>query len=126
MATKHTPGPWKWSEEERDCGFPNNPFSMVLRGPDTKAVLDAKAFHEDAWLNSDYDGEAAEANSLLIAAAPELLEALEVLHRKLVDRYDVDYPGENLAQYQPEVKLAEAAIRKAKGDRSRAPKEGTE
>lgn len=68
--TKHTPGPWYADPSKRVTGFAvthdgePNPLAIALRKPKnsySKGIPDTKAL----------------ANARLIAAAPELLEALE-------------------------------------------------
>lgn len=55
--------------------------------------------------------EEAAANARLIAAAPELLEALEAC----LERSEGEYPEEQWAEYYPEIFHAREAIAKAKG-----------
>ncbi|HEX3941609.1 MAG TPA: hypothetical protein VHX11_09025 [Acidobacteriaceae bacterium] len=88
--TKHTPGPWSRYNEER-CS--NIFLESHCHGSVCKI---ANNLH-------------AEANARLIAAAPELLEALE----RLIAR-----AGENLrgGMMWSEITQAKAAIRKAKGE----------
>ena len=57
----HTPGPWKWEDDNH-----------VLWAQGGKKVIDA-APYEGMWLA----GENEEADARLIAAAPDLLEALQ-------------------------------------------------
>lgn len=62
---KHTPGPWIWGDEHRGlygCG-PNNEVLNYAR-------------YEGMWVGF---GEVGTANARLIAAAPEMLEALELV-----------------------------------------------
>lgn len=89
---KHTPGPW-------DCGVVVN-----LRCIDT----DEFGF-SIAWINTDNHNkiEEAKANARLIAAAPELLEALE----EIVSAAD----GDGWSQLDADLRKARAAIAKATG-----------
>jgi hypothetical protein len=70
--SKHTPGPWAWANVPTSCGvcFKIGPL-YVERGTESHACIYA-----------DYPGKMAlelgEANARLIAAAPELLEALKL------------------------------------------------
>ena len=88
---KHTPGPWKQSigtEETTiviDMGFPSIPFKHVCR----------------------VYGSNREANAQLIAAAPDLLEALEAI----MDGFD----GEEFRYIYSDISKAVAAISKARG-----------
>lgn len=61
----HTPGPWIWEAEYGDS---------TLWGPGGAKVL-SYAPYEGLWRNEDAQSEA---DMRLIAAAPELLEALEI------------------------------------------------
>jgi len=92
MSSKNTPGPW--SVEEMPSGRLTVTAGQFFVAGDT-----------NEWGLSDADAR-------LIAAAPELLEALVRLEAELVqDKYGEDYepsPFENLA-------LARAAIAKAMG-----------
>lgn len=56
--TKYTPGPWAWT-------------GSFFKGSDGKVIVTR------SW--NDTEAEEAEANAKLIAAAPELIEALEKL-----------------------------------------------
>lgn len=62
MATKHTPGPWK-------CGGHKG---RIIYAPDGFAVGDATVFH-------GRNPDDTEHNARLMAAAPEMLAALERL-----------------------------------------------
>ena len=67
-ANKHTPGPWRYEGAEVWATAPMR-FNLTTAGTPMIATL---CKHEDA------DGRfPVEANARLIAAAPELLEALE-------------------------------------------------
>lgn len=86
--SKYTPGPWAWLVDDK-CIW------IGVRGS-------ANYLHTFAEVDyDDVDHEEAEANALLIAAAPELLEALCLL----VDR--IESPDGN------PIKKARAAIAKA-------------
>ena len=67
--TKHTPGPWAvrphWSDDSKLEVFPTRPDQDCTVG----------AWAEIAEVSEGGDGETAEANARLIAAAPDLLEA---------------------------------------------------
>ena len=67
-ATKHTPGPWRYEGAEVWATAPMR-FNLTTAGTPMIATL---CKHEDAD-----GGFPVEANARLIAAAPELLEALE-------------------------------------------------
>lgn len=91
MKTKHTPGPWRyWTqrrpESEDTCTFRNLDGAEILRAVTVTLT---------------------ESDARLIAAAPELLAALE----ELVNAYI----GDVTATRAPEVIAARAAIAKATG-----------
>lgn len=90
---KHTPGPWEAWPMEDGC-------SVAYR------INDARGY--EIGVTSGRDGEGEEvANARLIAAAPELLEALTRLRR---------VAGVELGATRPDVlEQAEAAIAKAEG-----------
>ncbi len=66
MAMKHTPGPWKAHPIETNYGLPYTPVAA--------STLIAKVYS-----TAFGDHAQSEANARLIAAAPDLLEALEWL-----------------------------------------------
>ena len=104
MTTKHTPGPWTI-----DPRYVNEPVQEVY-GPDC-VVGDARAgFVPQNDRERKLAGEVAHANARLIAAAPELLEAL----RELAALVDAIRSGD----YQPDsftTQPARAAIARAEG-----------
>ena len=89
---KHTPGPWSV--------VANGGHSYTIRGSRNEAICDTSI-----WLHSDPHSES-RANAHLIAAAPDLLEALEDL--LTICDGDPDEPDE--------IGWARAAIAKAKGE----------
>lgn len=96
--SKHTPGPWRING--------NNMFRWI--------VADSEVFTHSGDVNrSAYGGNMVcesvhKANARLIAAAPELLEAL----KEIVDAAD----GAGWEQLDPSFKKARAAIAKATGE----------
>lgn len=84
---KHTPGPWRKS-------------GVIIKGANGEAVCFLSQRNDD---HRKPDGEL-EANARLIAAAPKLLEALEVI----VAAFDGDIADA--------LKAAQAAIAEAKGE----------
>lgn len=106
MNTKHTPGPWKWDGQL-------SLFKIECSGGH---IIDS-APYEGSWL-SRYKPAEDEANARLIAAAPELLEALARIDQ---------WPDEPIEDFRPdgavygeisvgEMKAIRAAIAKATGD----------
>ncbi len=90
--SKHTPGPWTHGPESRD-----------ICGPDDESVASAATWRPESE---------EVANARLIAAAPELLAALETLLTAVDDAVDV----EAQASWQGAATDAEIAIAKAKGE----------
>lgn len=95
METKHTPGPWQL---ERLTG--DHDIGIRVTGP---VVSGYTAFIRTGWPHENQRVEQ-EANAKLIAAAPDLLEALMTL----VSSYDAE---DSFA----ELTVARAAIAKATG-----------
>jgi hypothetical protein len=91
---KHTPGPWIWGADYR---------GLYGAGPDNE-VLD-HAHYEGMWL-AHHDNRVANAN--LISAAPELLEALQIIIG------DIEQSPRHFSISQ-KVAIARAAISKATG-----------
>lgn len=90
----HTPGPWKWDGDYRGLASANG-----------QEVLHWEPY-EGMWLHHRELNRDDDAN--LIAAAPELLEALEELSRVYAN-------GDFESEFKPALKRAEAAIAKARG-----------
>ena len=103
---KGTPGPWEIKPEEVDRPY------IRIRG----TRLGGR-FKVANVLSPDYDGvhhrEADEtrANARLIAAAPELLEALQLAEKAMVEGRNVTYP-----EWYGVINKARAAITKATGE----------
>jgi hypothetical protein len=92
METKHTPGPWTAEEKNgRGMGWKAGP----------------------AWLGEKAWSEECAANARLIAAAPDLLEALQ----EIVSAAD----GEGWSQLDAAFSKARAAIAKATGQKGGKP-----
>lgn len=70
MSTQHTPGPWRYVP---DVSLHN---TALVYGPDKFLVADAGRIHRR-------NPDETRANALLIAAAPDLLEALTLAVRYL-------------------------------------------
>ena len=100
--SKHTPGPW-WLDHGDDV----NLFNHVGISAETHELL-----AQVVWrLDDDKSTPECEANARLIAAAPDLLEALETA------LYGWQREFEYLAKRTPEwVTKARAAIAKATGE----------
>lgn len=99
---KHTPGPWEWSEDSPDAVLRGGDRDVVLRpnygtcAGDIYGIIMAKKEDKD-----------------LIAAAPELLEALEYLLGQCEEneRNDMNFMGISMFAKEQATK----AIQKASG-----------
>lgn len=102
--SKHTPGPWEWlADEDRheaDC-------VPVMAKDGTLQIADIFAGTVNG---SDMSVDEAEANARLIAAAPDLLEALEQLAAYGDPEMDatVQLPWEDVAKARAAIAKAEA------------------
>jgi len=100
MSSKHTPGPW-WIE--KDGSDENNNEVNVINGSDGTMIV---------------YGQANDADARLIAAAPELLDALQYLaadFRSVVNSEFATHRNHDPAKYDPAYSKAMAAIAKAIG-----------
>lgn len=107
--SKHTPGPWK-----------------VFENPEGLPVVESTGPHADAvahirWARREADGAEVDANARLIAAAPDLLEALRLAIQfvekpKLVDALrDLPDGWAEPVSRDATLQAARAAIAKATG-----------
>ncbi len=105
---RHTPGPWRWEPDARDDEHRKDRLVSDGPGPlnhDDVLTWDTDEPVGDAWVG------VSEADARLIAAAPELADALE----ELVDLVKVlheHYQGED-APYPEELDRARAALKAA-------------
>jgi len=93
---KHTPGPWFYDEDFQLIETDDGQFLASMKFSQSPAV------------------GAAGANGKLIAAAPELLQALREIADDYEDRFDLDDPSTNPG-IKLAIKQARAAITKAEG-----------
>lgn len=101
MKTSHTPGPWEVFDSMEDGD------TYGIDGADGSAVV------YYGYRNKE-EGIPEKANARLIAAAPELLEALEALDNYVSNNLTTEYPTGvdiNAAPFE----VARAAIAKARG-----------
>ena len=96
--SKHTPGPWTANKPTRDNGRAEIHAGCMLVAQAFNWMLDAEG-DEQCW-----------ADAHLIAAAPDLLEAL----KEIVDAAD----GAGWEQLDPSFKKARTAIAKATGEQA--------
>jgi hypothetical protein len=112
MEAKHTPGPW--IQVFRADNKTMQRYIVNETGVTGFPVYIATVESETDHPRNSYraPGLEAEANARLLAAAPELLEALE--HMVAVSNWATTIQSEE--QYDEMIASAEAAIRKAKGE----------
>lgn len=98
----HTPGPWRWYSQPGDAKgqYADKCRSFTIESDTRKHMFDTQAWKYsddvDVW-------DEVEANAALIAAAPELLEALQ----------EFIECGPNAGHNQDLIVMAQAAITKA-------------
>jgi vacuolar-type H+-ATPase subunit C/Vma6 len=100
--SKHTPGPWKVETGSRNLRIKasvGRQIASIVRHPGDNPEIPMREF-----IASDID----RANAHLIAAAPEMLEALESIEKEL---RDYGY------KYTSGIDLVLKAIRKARGEK---------
>jgi hypothetical protein len=95
---KHTPGPWR-AEAEGCLTSHSLPVIVKSNGHLVAQLCDRNV-----------------ANARLIAAAPELLEALQLCKRALYSGYMSETSENRSGIYSNAYEVADATIRKAKGD----------
>lgn len=99
--SKHTPGPWEIEEESGGHSITN------------------RSFTGDEWCIAEVYGktDTSIANANLIAAAPDLLDALESVTKMAIkgDQYSYDDWGQDYVE-DPRVTKAKAVIAKARGE----------
>lgn len=93
---KHTKGPWALVFEKLHENFAS---SFVLRGPDNYIVTELKMNNPKAL-----------GDSHLIAAAPEMLEALELIEKTLLEKH------QGIENHTFELGLLSEILEKAKGE----------
>lgn len=94
--TKHTPGPWKYTQTKTGCDY-------GISAPGCSNVL--AEVYEEFIGRGVYEPLEARANARLIAAAPELLAALEKCMEYI--------PGSEVRSWPPGFRLKDAAVRAA-------------
>lgn len=106
MDKQHTPGPWRADGAEV---WATKPIRFNLTTAGTPMIATA-CKHQDAE-----GGFPFEANARLIAAAPDLLEALVALTEDIADRFDMESPSTNPG-IKHCIEQARAALARVKGD----------
>src|SRR5438445_8827143 len=102
METKHTPGPWEYRSSTDSCC----PFVLVAPHPFIPDARRTLAINLSPASHGEND-----ANARLIAAAPELLDALKVIKACSTGLSN----GTEHARLTDIAQLAKAAIIKAEG-----------
>ena len=100
METKHTPGPWKTGREHGGYTVINSGEWAELAKVVTRLVEDREVAHDGI------------ANARLIAAAPEMYEAIAAIATAMNLGY---IPNEILSEGSPILEGLRAAIAKAEG-----------
>lgn len=106
IKTKHTPGPW----EHNDSGL----IFGQMTDDDNEAPFVADVIEDEVHAALGLLSPREQANALLIAAAPELLEILESAVTEL-EHWMLGCDQEDESS-QTIIELARAAIAKAKGE----------
>ena len=110
MTTQHTPGPWMVSHNASDFmgNWKTNPYSIVVP---------AKGVHRTTIANipnrKTIPEDQKRENAFLIAAAPDLLDALKRV-MPFIDCISA-VTREEIIEYESAMKMADAAIKKATG-----------
>jgi hypothetical protein len=115
MNAKHTPGPWK--HDANDVLNPERAFGIVRElGPKFDREAGTQGATEViAEICGDDGSGVAEADARLIAAAPDLLAALEFLSSEFVAYVAQSGRSREFAERAKAYVQARAAIAKAKG-----------
>ena len=103
-----TPGPWSpphYSQDDVPCNCP----SVFAHGP----IVASVTFDEGGTLGWQYpSAESAKANGHLIAASPDLYEALQLM----VYRFETHLEGKPVRDADEVLSAANLALRKARGE----------
>ena len=100
----HTPGPWKFGDNSKY--FKTNPFNVYVQGGGVHSAAIANIPNKRTIPESE-----ARANALLIAAAPDLLYALEDLLAAVAE-----HDGPKTLAELGAIGRASRAVNKAKGE----------
>lgn len=99
--SKHTPGPWMCRAYPQVVDLPKASKMIVIESDDENSYHIGFAC---SWIDNPETAKEAMANARLIAAAPDMLEALIDVRRAL-----------ELANFTGELAVVDAAISRAKG-----------
>lgn len=112
MSAKHTPGPW-FADSNGDV-WRRSPADLYQNGGGVAGDRPLAAANK-GWFGEAETGYPVEANARLIAAAPELYEALEGMLQVYGGKYDNDCLPKNSVELDL-IDMARAAIAKATGE----------
>jgi len=105
----HTPGPWHTDKE----------YPIYIWGPNKEMVADLPDAGEESYLArmrgvvGGATEQEQEDNACLMAAAPDLLEALKILYEETADYIRINNLGD--VHHNCSMQMARAAIAKAEG-----------
>lgn len=106
MNAKHTPGPWDYYDPcDTNCGWPCTQDGCPDNHPTGVYVIDGPSFDGDQCGSYGF-AVVNEADARLIAAAPDLLEALKDIDAQLKGR-DLGYLGIRVRKLQDAIAKAE-------------------
>lgn len=105
MEAQHTKGPWVWVADDWNGGF-----SGLVASETNEEVLFPNHKNEGDEGAAWFDDFPSEANAHLIAAAPELLEALDMIEKS------ISGGGRVVTFSDLDIKEIQTAIAKAKGE----------
>ena len=112
--TQHTPGPWRIGEYRTGISDSWREGESLYE----RSIYSAdqiKIAVCDQWIG-DKESAEAKANAALIAAAPELLAALERMTGEFLMQIQFSVEGGNAEKFHACLAQARAAIRAAKGE----------
>lgn len=124
QTVQHTPKPWKYNADSQNIVFDGGPESTLLLDPYDPKYSTGDDATDDWYIGSvgghwcDRPSEEIDANGVLMAAAPDLLEALEAMledcgqHSPGCKEYPPGYDESRCCS----VHIARAAIAKARGE----------
>lgn len=105
MAHSHTPGPWEATER--------HDYREVLAPRKNASWYGRSGVWAVAYMDTDLDEAVQDANARLIAAAPDLLEALETA-MQWIKAWDVGFLFDE--EWAADEAKIRAAIRRARGE----------
>ena len=115
---KFTPGPWKVGVSANSRHDMMNYYVFAEREPDPKHPFAPELFicRTDSTV-VERDADEKQGNAALIAAAPEMYEALQTLKSAMLDALDcADLPDDVLTAADEALEKAEKALKKARGE----------